>query len=161
VLFQLARDDFGIIVPDIAGNGYELVTVESLKTSLGIRPAQVPSFLALTEGGKKPVLTKRQAIRLLELHDDLEDLLQDTSAVSSHPIRRQLSANEKVLLARLCDMKLEKGVCQPAAFTESQLAFIRNNEESAGFLRECGFWSLVRLLPPARPTTTGVLVSVK
>src|SRR5437879_12300535 len=37
VLFQLARDDFGIIVPDIAGNGYELVTVESLKTSLGIR----------------------------------------------------------------------------------------------------------------------------
>jgi hypothetical protein len=47
VLFQLASEDFGVIVPDIAGSALEVVTGESLKTTLGIRPAQVPSFLAV------------------------------------------------------------------------------------------------------------------
>jgi DNA polymerase-1 len=159
VLFQLARNDLGVIVPDIAGGGFEVVTVESLKTSLGIRPAQVPSFLALTEGEKKAFFTKRQAIRLLELHDNLEELLQDTSAVSSHQMRRHLLANQKVLLGRLSAMRLEEGVYQPAALTVSELAFIRNDEDSAGILREYGFWSLVRLLP--RPITMGVASSTK
>jgi hypothetical protein len=152
VLFQLVSDDFGIIVPDVAKDELEVVTVESLKTSLGIRPDQVPSFLALTAGGKKALFTKRQAIRLLEVHDNLETLLQDISAVSSHQMRRALSANEKVLLVRLDEMRLKEAVCQPAAFAGSELAFIRDDENSAGILREYGFWSLIRLLPRSMPT---------
>jgi len=154
VLFQLARDDFAVIVPDMASGTLEVVTVESLKASLGIRPAQFPSFLALTEGGKRALFAKRQAIRLLELHDNLAKLLQDISAVSPHPIRRQLWANEKVLLGRLNDMTLEEAVCPPAALAGSELTFINDDQNTAGILRDYGFWSLVRLLPQSM--TTGV-----
>jgi DNA polymerase-1 len=137
----------------------KLLLVESLKGSFGIRPAQVPSFLSLTEGGKKALFTRRQAIRLLEVHDHLRELLQDISAVPSHPMRRQLAANEKALLDRLDDMTPEEIVCQPAAFTESELVFITDDENSAGLLREYGFWSLVRLLP--RPMTMAVPASAE
>jgi len=102
--FQLVKADFGVIVPDKAGSGSEIITVESLKASLGITPDQVPSFLALTQGGGKALFSKRQAIRLLEVHGDLARLLQDISVVSSNQIRRQLSANRDVLMSRLCDV---------------------------------------------------------
>jgi DNA polymerase-1 len=158
-LFQLAGEHFGAIVPDIAGTGLEIITGESLKTTLGIRPAQVPSFLALTEGGKEPLFTKRQAIRLLEVHDDLGELLQDISVVSSSEMRRKLLANRKLLLSRLCDMRLEEAVYQTTALAGSDLAFLGDDENSAGVLKEYGFWSLVRLLP--RPMTTDVPASAK
>ena len=159
VLFQLVSDDFGIIVPDVTRDELEVVTVESLKASLGIRPDQVPSFLALTEGGKKALFTKRQAIRLLEVHGNLGGLLQDISVVSSHPMRRQIAANEKVLLDRLYDMRPEEAVCPPAPLPGIALAFIRDDENSTGILREYGCWSLVRLLP--RSTTTSCLLRRK
>lgn len=144
-------------MPDIAGSGLEVVTRESLKTTLGIRPAQVPSFLALAESGTETLFTKRQAMRLLEVHDDLGKLLQDISAVSSREVRRKLLANEKLLLSRLCDMRLEEAVYQPTARAGSDLAFILDDENSAGVLREYGFWSLERLLP--RPMMTNVAAS--
>lgn len=159
VLFQLASDDFGVIVPDFADGGLEVVTAESLRASLDIRPNQVPSFLALTEGGKKSLFTRRQAIRLLEVQDNLGQLLKNISAVSSSPIKRKLSANEKVLLGRLSDMRPDDTVHQPALFTRSELVFIRDDENSAALLRQHGFWSLVRLLQ--RSTPTGVTVSAK
>jgi DNA polymerase-1 len=115
--------------------------------------------LALTEGGNETLFTKRQAIRLLEVHDDLGGLLQDISVVSSREMRRKLLANEKLLLSRLCDVRLEEAVNQPTALAGSDLAFIGDDENSAGALREYGFWSLVRLLP--RPMTTDVAASAR
>ena len=95
------------------------MTRETLKTTLGIRPAQVPSFLALAESGTETLFTKRQAIRLLEVYDDLGELLQDISAVSSREVRRKLSANEKLLLSRLCDMRLEEA-CSNTLLSQGQ-----------------------------------------
>jgi DNA polymerase-1 len=152
--FQLVRDDFSVIVPDPAGSGPEIITVESLKASLGIRPDQVPSFLAMTEDGKRAFFTKRQASRLLEIHGDLEKLLQDVSVVLSSQVRRQLSKNKAVLLDRLRCMRLEEATCQLAALTDSALPFIRDDENSARVLREYGFLSLVRLLPTPPPATS-------
>jgi hypothetical protein len=161
VLFQLVSNDFGIILPDVTNDELEIVTTDSLKASFGIRPSQVPSYLALTDGGKKALFTRRQAIRLLEVHDNLAKLLQDLSGVSSHSTRRQLSANKEALVGRLCDMRVEETASPAAALAGSDLAFIKEGEQSAGILREYGFWSLVRLLPrfaargaPASPRIT-------
>jgi 3'-5' exonuclease len=151
VMFQLVNDDFGIILPSVTSDELQVVTTESLKATLGIRPSQVPSFLALSEGGKRAFVTKRKAIRLLEVHDNLETLLQDLSGLPSQSTRRQLSANKEVLLGRVCDMRLEKTVSPAAALGGSDLAFIKEGEDSAGILREYGFWSLVRLLPRSAP----------
>jgi DNA polymerase I len=157
--FQLVSDDFGVIVPDMAGSGLEIVRVESLRASVGVRPSQVPSFLALTDGGKKALFTKRQAIRLLEVHDDLRAVFRDVAAVSSKQMRRQLSANERVLMDRLCDMTLEEEAYSSSPPSRSELAFIRDDQNSAGILREYGFWSLVRMLPQS--VSTGVPASAK
>jgi len=157
VLFQLASNEFGVIVPDMASGGLEVITGEALKVSLGIRPDQVPSFLALTEGGKQAVFTKRQAVRLLEVHDSLEKALQHLSTVSSNGVRRLLSANKEVLVGRLRDMRLEEAVCPFPAFAGPELVFIRDDRNDVEILREYGFWSLVRLLP--RSMTTGVPIS--
>jgi DNA polymerase I-like protein with 3'-5' exonuclease and polymerase domains len=157
--FQFVSDAFGVIVPDIAGGESEIVSVESLRASLGVRPPQVPSFLALTDGGKNALFTKRQAIRLLEIHDDLKAVFQDVAVVSSNQIRRQLSANEKVLMGRLRDMMLEEEICPPIPPAVSELAFIRDDQNSADILREYGFWSLVRMLP--KLVSSGVPASAK
>jgi len=146
-LFQLVSDDFGVIVPDFTANRFEIVTPEALKVSLSIRSDQVPAYLALTEGGKKALFTKRQAIRLLEVHGDLKLLLQDLSVVSSNRTRRQLSASGSALLARLCDIEYDEALCQIPAFRVSELPFIEDDENSRQVLRENGFLSLVRLLP--------------
>jgi hypothetical protein len=99
-LFQLISEQFGVIVPSIAYGDFEIVTPDSLRVRLGVRPDQVPSFLALTEGGTQALFTKRQATRLLELHSDLGPLLQNSSALSvlsSSQVKRQLTANKQVL----------------------------------------------------------------
>jgi hypothetical protein len=160
VLFQLVTKDSEVMVPDVVVGTVEFVSVESLKTTFGIRPAQVPSFLALTEGEEKAVLTKRQAIRLLEVYDNLTELLRNTSAISSHHVRRHLCANEKGLLGRVGDMTLQVSQHpKQLVLAGSTLAFLTNDQESADLLRECGFWSLVRQLP--LPITAGVAVPVK
>jgi DNA polymerase I-like protein with 3'-5' exonuclease and polymerase domains len=157
--FQLVSDDFGVIVPDMAGGGLEIVSLESLRASLGVRPSQVPSFLALTDGDKKALFTKRQAIRILEVHDDLSAVFRDVAAVSSKQMRRQLSANEGVLRGRLCDMTLEEEACPRTPPAWSGPALIRDDQNSAEILREYGFWSLVRMLPQS--ASTGVPASPK
>jgi DNA polymerase-1 len=154
-LFQLISNDFEVIVPNPDNRGFDVVTLESLTTSLGIRPDQIPSFLALTEGGKNGVLTSRQTIHLLEIHGNLEQLLRNTSIVSREHLRQHLSANKDLLLSRLCDLMLQQ--TRVVTVKQSRLAFIDDEDCAARILHEYGFWSLVRLLP--RSISTGIHVS--
>ena len=68
-LFQLVGAQFSVIRP---GKETEIMTPETQKSAEGILPEQVPSLLALTLGPKGTVVTKGQAIRILELHGELE-----------------------------------------------------------------------------------------
>lgn len=68
-LFQLVGSQFSVICP---GKETHILTLEALKSAEGVRPEQVPSLLALTDGPKGTVVTKGQAIRILELHGELE-----------------------------------------------------------------------------------------
>ncbi len=62
-------------------------------------------------------------------------------------------------MSRLCGMRLEEATHQLGTLVESELSFIRDDENNARVLREYDFLSLVRLLPP--PTTAGVTVQAK
>ena len=126
-----------------------IVTSDSLQVRLGVRPDQVPSFLALTEGGTQALFTKRQATRLLELNGDLRPLLQNGSAISvlsSNQVKRQLTANRQVLLDRLCDMRLEEAPCGLPSLKTAELRFVNDDEDTRRCLIEYGFLSLVRLV---------------
>jgi DNA polymerase-1 len=146
-LFQLISDEFGVILPSNEGGDFEIVTSDSLKARLRVRPDQVLSFLALTEGGSQALFTDRQATRLLELHRDLRTLLQNTSAISassSNRVRRQLTANKKALLDRLCDLQMEGAACQLPSLKTASLQFLSDDGNTRTCLIEYGFLSLVR-----------------
>ena len=161
-LFQLISEQFGVIVPSNTCGDFEIITPGSLKLRLGVPPDQVLSFLALTEGGSQAILTTRQTTRLLELHGDLGPLLQNSSAISalsSTQVKRQLTANKKVLLDRLCDMRLERAACQLSSLKKAELQFVSDDEDSRRCLIEYGFLSLVRLVELSE--TTGVVESYR
>ena len=150
ILFQLVTANLRLMVPDIAGAALEVVTVESLRSTFGLRPIQMPSFLSLTGeggGGQKALFTKRQAIRLLEVYETLPKLLQALRGVPSHAMRRKLSTHADVLLRRLGSMVIEESVSPPVGLVESEGVFLKDDHNTAETLREYGFWSVVRLLP--------------
>lgn len=83
------------------GNESEILTSPVVLSKLGIRTKAIPSFLALTEGPKPTVLTKRQAIALLERQEDLAQILEDTSVIAARQVKNKLIENKAVLLERL------------------------------------------------------------
>jgi len=128
----------------------EVVTAETLDSTLGLRPHQVPAFLALTEGGKERLFSKQQAIRLLQVHRDLGSLLADTSSVTSASVKRRLLENRKALRARLATLTIEARV-NGASKAEFANALVVDTEETRSVLREYGLPSLVRLLHRPEP----------
>ncbi len=59
ILFQLATGEFGVIVPDIASGALEVVTAESLKITLGIRPSRKETSPHKTTGDSASRGTRR------------------------------------------------------------------------------------------------------
>ena len=142
-LSQLVTADLGLFIP-AEGGALDSVTAESL-SSLGIRPDQVPSLLALTENNEAP-LKRPQAIRLLELYGTLDAALADASSAPSVDWKRKLAPRKDALLQRMAEIQVRPGtqVRQPQNLNG---AFIDHSKESAEALQRYGFWSLIRLLP--------------
>lgn len=142
-LSQLVTEDLGLFIP-IEGGDLDSVTAESL-SSLGIRPDQVPSLLALSENKDAP-LKRRQAIRLLELYGTLHAALADAASAPSVDWKRKLAPRKDALLQRMAEIQIRPSVRvrQPE---ELDGAFIDHSDDSAEVLQRYGFGSLIRLLP--------------
>jgi DNA polymerase-1 len=131
------------------GKEPEILTSPAVFSKLGIRTKAIPSFLALTEGPKSTVLTKRQAIALLEKKEDLAQILEDISVVSARQIKKKLMENKAVLLERL--KRLSVSNCLPFCDMRPESMEINiDNDRCAQLLHVRRFHSLVRLLrrPP-------------
>lgn len=136
------------------GKEPEILTSPDVFSTLGIRTKAIPSFLALTEGPKTTVLTKRQAIALLEKKEDLAQILEDTAVVSARQIKKKLMENKAVLLERL--KRLSVSGCLPFCDMRSEAMEINiDNDRCAQLLHARRFHSLVRLLP--RPPEVEIL----
>jgi DNA polymerase-1 len=155
-LFQLVGTTFSVIH---LGKETEIVTRETLKSAEGILPEQVPSFLALTVGPKGTVVTKGEAIRMLELHAELEAVLRDPSLLSADRLRRRVSANREVLLRRLSDLKVKETAWRPAFTGGADLWLLKDNQETRQVVLDHGFRSLLRLL--SLPNRQRMLRSVR
>lgn len=68
-LAQLVNENCRLLIPHENGE-ISTITIDQMKKQFGIRPSQVPSYLALHDD-KNPLLTKRQAKKFLEDHDCL------------------------------------------------------------------------------------------
>lgn len=140
-LMQLAGPSCGIVVT-AEGAAPEVVTADKLVTDFGIRRDQVTSFLALTEGGSG-ALSRKQAVRLLEVHGTLDGIFEKAAVIAASPkIKKHLIENKVALLGRLADLTIPDGDSTEAPTRE----LVRDDEDSKRLLKAYGFPSLGRLL---------------
>jgi len=143
-LLQLVTAELSVIRP---GREIEIITLATLKATEGVHPEQIPSLLAMTTGPKGTVITKGQAVRILELHGELESILRDPSLLPSSKLRRQVSANREILRGRLSDLTVAKTTWQPPSFGDADLQLLRDDIDARQVMRDYGFLSFLRSLP--------------
>jgi DNA polymerase-1 len=146
-LLQLTSDGCGVILPK-NGNELDVVTVASIKDQIGVNPGQVPFLFALIErNGRDPVLTKRQAVRILELHGTLETILRKAAAGDLGQVGRKLAGRSAALRGRCRELQFRAAPLGDVKGRCAETEFIEEADAAVSVLKEYGFWSLVRLLP--------------
>src|SRR3984893_1640062 len=146
-LLQLTSDRCGVILPK-NGNDLDVVTVASIKDQIGVNPSQVPFLFALIEkNGRDPVLTQRQAVRILELHGTLETILKKAAAGDLGQVGRKLAGRSDALRGRCRELQFSAAPLGDVKGRYAETEFIDEADAAVSVLKEYGFWSLVRLLP--------------
>ncbi len=147
-LLQLANDDCRVILLD--NEDIEVFTSETVISRFGVTRDCVPDFLALTSGPAHTVLTKREALVVLQQPGDLVGKIADPSVLPSRQIRSKVKANGDVILRRLKQFS-PKGRCPRLPVNREQLEVDIDNDDNRRLLAAHAFHSLGRLL--ARPAT--------
>lgn len=144
---QLTSDEHTVVLirhdsPDLC----EWASPDTLRTVMGIAPAAVPTYLALTRASKAGGLTNRQAVRLIELYGNLESIYENLPNLPSRQIRKKLEENEnqnRDYHARNTADRPQQPV--PCDFQKCSLSNM-DTEKNRQLLRRYGFYSLVPLL---------------
>ena len=148
-LIQLATERLSIIRPTTR-NEYECLTPASVSSQVGMTPAQIPTFLALhsTENGRKKTgtLTKKQAVRLVEIYGSLENVYANLDDIKAAAIRDKLASGREAIMRTYSGSKVD---ARPVDVTidVNRLAWKLANKRVAKMLHAHRFHSLVRLLP--------------
>lgn len=163
-LVQLSSKSLIVVRPKPPSE-YEYLTPETVSFKIGVHPDRIPTFIALhnsRKGSQKGgPLTKRQAIRLIELYGDIEGIYANLEKISAFAIRGKLSSGrdniQKTYLASTIDYSAGvKGVkTNPAG-----LIWNIDNKRVANHLHDHRFHSLVRLLPLPVDVKTPTTVEV-
>jgi DNA polymerase-1 len=140
---QLVGDSLGVLIPSI-GDGTKVITMKTLADA-GMRPEWVPAVLALSDGGDAP-LTRRQAVRLLEVYGSLEAALADASSAPSADWKRRIAPNKDGLLQSERGLRIRPALIAVPAMSYGGV-FVEDCDASVTALKAYGFWSLVRMLP--------------
>ena len=148
-LLSLAADGRRILLLK-EGSESEVYSRETVLSKCGVRPDLVPAFLALTDGPPLTVLTKREAIALLERPGDLTAEIADPSRIPSRHLRSKLRANGDIILQRFQQLS-PSGCCSRLDLNRRDLEIDIDNDRAVAILAAHGFHSLRRLLPrPAK-----------
>ncbi len=144
-ILQLAKDDLSVIVLKDPGD-YEVMTSKKIISQMGVSPNRIPTYLALTKGcPNSALLTKRQAIRLIELYGDLEKIYENLSRFTSTVVRKKLLSGKNTFLSNYSKNKARETHLS-LSFKPTDLSWNLGNERDASLLKSYGFHSLIRLL---------------
>src|SRR5215471_3769892 len=144
-LLQLANEDRRVVVLKDK-NEIEVFTADSVASRLGVAPHSVPGFLALTSGPAPTVVTKREAIGLLQRPGDLAGKISDPTFLSSRRLRHRLKTNCTIILQRVREFSASTPV--PSLHLDrNRLEVDIDNDGSRRLLDTYAFYSLKRLLP--------------
>ncbi len=143
-LLLLAKEGRRVILTK-DGKELEVFDSEIVVSKFGVIPDLMPAFLALTDGPQQTVLTKGQAIALLERHNDLEKIMEEPSIVSSRQIRSRLTTNDSIIFQRLRKFSPSGSSCRK--IIQESADFNIDNDHNIHLLKTHSFHSLIRLLP--------------
>jgi len=152
-LLQLAAGGRHIILLK-DGSESDVYGSETVLSRFGVKPDLVPAFLALTDGTQPTVLTKREAIAVLEYPGDLTAKIANPSMIPSRVLRNKLTANAEVILKHLQQMS-PSGCCSDMDLKPGDFEIGIDTGRAAAVLAAHGFHSLRRLLP--RPAKVNVV----
>ena len=149
-LLQLSRDRLIIILAkNRTLDEYDWMSSESIRTAIGIQPADVPTYIALTEGAS---LTGKQAVRLIELFGNIDSIYKDLAKVVSSNIREMLVENKVKTYHHYLESRLLANSVQVSYLTKNADLNNIDTDRNRNHLKSYAFYSLVRLLPlPNRP----------
>jgi DNA polymerase-1 len=142
-LLQLAKEGRRVVLFD--EEAIDVFTCETVISRFSITPDSVPGFLALTSGAEHAVLTRREAIALLQQPGGLAEKIADPSVVSSRKIRNKLKANGDVILRRLKQFS-PSGHSPCLHLHREQLKIDIDSDDNGQLLATHAFYSLRRLL---------------
>jgi len=145
LLLQFARKDLCIVRSNDT-NGYDYLFSDTVLQKYGVTPDRIPTFLALTSGPKDSVITRNQAVRLIDVFGDLEEIFAGRSSFPNPGLRANLTENEGIIFARYQILTpSERGhdrlISKSGGFPHSL-----NTERNVGLLHSLGLHSLTRLL---------------
>ena len=145
-LLQFARKDLCIVRSNDA-NGYDYLFSDTVVQKYGVTPDRIPSFLALTSGPKDSVITRNQAVRLIDMFGNLEEIFGGRSSFPNPGLRANLTENEGIIFARYqmlvpSERGRDKLISESGGFPQ-----LLNSEKNVQLLHSLGLHSLTRLLP--------------
>src|ERR1019366_390806 len=144
-LLQLAAGGrYVILLKD--GSESDVYGSETVLSRFGVKPDLVPAFLALTDGTRPTVLTKREAIAVLEYPGDLTAKIGDPAMSPSRVLRNKRTANAEVILKHLQQMS-PSGCCSDMDLKPGDFEIDIDTGRAAAVLAAHGFHFLRRLLP--------------
>lgn len=148
-LIQLSCTNLLIVKPK-APIEYECLTPDAVSLTIGVPPESIPTFIALYGSGgerrKAGPLTKRQAIRLVELYGDLESIYANLDALGSAAIREELASERHAIQEVYFQARVDRRRLR-IRLNPGKLQWNIENKRVAELLHAHGFHSLVRLLP--------------
>lgn len=141
-LLHLANNNLSVIFPNNLKE-IECMLPSSIKSKIGVDPENIPSFLSLTQRPKSSGLTKLQAIRLIELYQDINGIYEKLPNITA-AIRKKLSLNEESIRSNYLEMSVKGNTYK--AYSINNFSLILENERNINLLKSYGFFSLTRLL---------------
>jgi len=88
-ILQFARQDLCVIQKN-KSRGYDYLYSDTVMRKHGILPDYVATFLALTNGQKDSIITKNQAVRLIEVFGKLENIFSGRASLHNTGLRAKL-----------------------------------------------------------------------
>lgn len=144
-MLQFARQDL-CIVRNNKSSGYEYLYSDTVLRKYGIVPDHVTTFLALTNGQKDSIITKNQAVRLIEIFGKLESIFAGRALFPNAGLRAKLSENEAVISTRYQNL-IPSAVEKDQIIRNSQVfSLLLDTEQNDRRLHSLGLHSLTRLL---------------
>jgi DNA polymerase I len=144
-MLQFARQDL-CIIRNNKNSGYEYLYSDTVLRKYGIMPNHIPTFLALTNGQKDSIITKNQAVRLIEIFGKLESIFAGLSLFPNTGLRSKISENESAISARYKNLLLSADRKDQIICNSQVFSLHLDTEKNAQCLHSLGLHSLTRLL---------------